>query len=91
MGRLFFWVVLIAVLALAWIVSRRRNRLSNEERLELELYRQQAKEKAAERVVKPGESMTKCEHCGLYFPTREAVHNGSHVYCGAQCRRDAQK
>ena len=39
MGRIIFFLVLIIVMAVAWAISRRRNSLSNEERVELEAFR----------------------------------------------------
>ena len=38
MGRIIFFLVLIIVMAVAWAISRRRNSLSNEERVELEAF-----------------------------------------------------
>jgi len=37
--------------------------------------------------------MVKCDHCGLYFPKREAVLSKERVYCSKRCRdaaRDGQ-
>lgn len=33
-----------------------------------------------------GENMMRCELCGLHVPEREAVREGSHVFCGEQHR-----
>ena len=83
MGRIIFFLVLIIVMAVAWAISRRRNSLSNEERVELEAFRK------AEKAL--GEPMEKCEHCGVFFPRREAVRAGGHVYCSERCRDAAER
>ena len=38
-----------------------------------------------------GEPMEKCEHCGVFFPRREAVRAGGHVYCSERCRDAAER
>ena len=82
MSRILFFLGIIVVIAVSWAISRRRNRLSNEERVELEAFR-----KTPQAI---GEAMEKCEHCGVFFPRREAVRSGTHVYCSARCRDAAQ-
>ena len=86
MGRILFFVALAAAMWIAWTLSRKRNSLDNEERRELKRLR--AKEREAQRHSREpaGEVMVKCEHCGLYFPKREAVLSKEHVYCSKRCR-----
>ena len=82
MGRILFFVALAVAMWVAWTLSRRRNSLDNEERRELKRLR--AKER---------EAQGKCDHCGLYFPKREAVLSKERVYCSKRCRdaaRDGQ-
>lgn len=86
MGRILFFLVLIIVMAVAWAISRRRNSLSNEERVELEAFRKAERERGRKSAKAIGEPMAKCEYCGVFFPRREAVHSGEHVYCSARCR-----
>ena len=91
MGRILFFLVLIIVMAVAWAISRRRNSLSNEERVELEAFRKAERERGRRSAKAIGEPMEKCEHCGVFFPRREAVHSGEHVYCSARCRDAAER
>ena len=82
MGRILFFVALAVAMWVAWTLSRRRNSLDNEDR--------EAQGKSRE---PSGEVMVKCDHCGLYFPKREAVLSKERVYCSKRCRdaaRDGQ-
>ena len=88
MGRIIFFLVLIIVMAVAWAISRRRNSLSNEERVELEAFRKAEKARGKRSAKALGE---KCEHCGVFFPRREAVRAGGHVYCSERCRDAAER
>ena len=77
------------MIAVAWAISRRQS-LSIQERDELEeLRRNERGRKNAQAVI--GEPMEKCEECGTYFPRREAVRRGTHIYCSARCRDKASK
>ena len=91
MGRIIFFLVLIIVMAVAWAISRRRNSLSNEERVELEAFRKAEKARGKRSAKALGEPMEKCEHCGVFFPRREAVRAGGHVYCSERCRDAAER
>ncbi len=86
MSRILFFLGIIVVIAVSWAISRRRNRLSNEERVELEAFRKAERERGRKTPQAIGEAMEKCEHCGVFFPRREAVRSGTHVYCSARCR-----
>ena len=35
-------------------------------------------------------ALVKCDHCGLYFPKREAVLSKERVYCSKRCRDAAR-
>ena len=85
MGRILFFLGLFLVIGIAWAVSRRRNSLSNEERVELEALRREREERI-QKTERLGEPMEKCAYCGVYFPKREAVYRGGKVYCSAKCR-----
>lgn len=88
MSRILFFIGLIVVIAVGWAVSRRRNQLTNKERVELEAYRlrDKAERDRSRRTAALGETMCRCEECGTYFPKSEAVRSGSHVYCSTRCR-----
>ena len=90
MGRILFFVALFAAIWIAWTLNRKRNRLDNEERRELERLRAKDRESRGLSRVPAGEPMVKCEHCGVFFPKREAVLRGEHVYCCARCRDKAE-
>ena len=84
MGRILFFVGLAVLMWVAWAISRRNNKLDNEERRELRrLRREKAEgEKRAERTRALGETMVKCARCGTYFPKSE----GDRLYCSVACR-----
>ena len=86
MGRILFFVALIVAIWIAWTLSRRRNRLDNEERRELKRLRAKEREAQGHSREPAGELMVKCDRCGLYFPKREAVLFKEHVYCSVKCR-----
>ena len=93
MGRILFFVALALAMWVAWTLSRRRNSLDNEERRELKRLRAKEREAQGKSREPSGEVMVKCDHCGLYFPKREAVLSKERVYCSKRCRdaaRDGQ-
>ena len=85
MGRILFFVLLALGIAVAWSLSRRRNKLDNRERLELELLRRERR-RDEERRAAAGEQMVCCAHCGVYVPAGDALRRGEHVYCSPKCR-----
>lgn len=88
MSRILFFIGLIVVIAVGWAISRRRNQLTNKERVELQAYRMREKEarERGRRTMALGETMCRCDACGTYFPKSEAVRHGVHVYCSTRCR-----
>ncbi len=90
MSRILFFVLLIVVIAAAWTLSRRRNALNNEERRELERLRGAEAERKGRNALSEGEPMVACDRCGTYFPKRDALHSGEHVYCSRFCRDQAR-
>ena len=85
MGRILFFVLLALGIAVAWSLSRRRNKLDNRERLELELLRRERR-RDEERRAAAGEQMVRCAHCGVYVPAGDALRRGEHVCCSPKCR-----
>lgn len=90
MGRILFFVLLVVAIWIAWSLKRRRNALDNEERRELKRLRQKERESQGRDKTPVGETMVKCDVCGVYFPKREAVLRGEHVYCSKACREKAE-
>lgn len=89
MGRILFWVILIAAIAIAWSLSRRRNALSNKEREELARLRGALRAREADR--RSGEGMRCCPVCGVYFPEKTGVWRKDACYCSDECRRKAEE
>ena len=81
MGRVLFWVILIAAIAIAWAVSRRRNSLSNKEREELARLRGELRARKEDR----------CPVCGTYFPEKTGVWRKDVCYCSEECRRRGER
>ena len=92
MGRILFFLFLIAALWIAWSLKRKRNALDNEERRELKRLREKERESQGRTQEPSGELMVKCDACGVYFPKREAFLRGERVYCSKACRdRDSRE
>ena len=86
MGRILFFVFLIAAVWIAWTLKRKRNALDNEERRELKRLREKELESQGRANLPSGEPMVKCDACGVYFPKKDAVLRGERVYCSKVCR-----
>lgn len=84
MGRIFFWVILIAALALAWMWNRRKSALTNEERDELNRLRGALQARKQDR--QSGEPMQRCPVCGTFFLAKTGVPRREKLYCSAECR-----
>jgi uncharacterized protein len=70
-------VVLLAVLALVWLIGGRRRAARRDP------------PRRAGAAVPPGpEAMLECARCGVHVPRSEASWNGSQAYCCPQ-HRDA--
>lgn len=91
MGRILFFVALFAAIWIAWMISRRKNGLSNEERRELKRLRAKERESEGKPREPAGEAMVQCDACGVFFPKREAVLRGEHKYCSRRCRDRAEE
>jgi uncharacterized protein len=71
MTRILFWIALIVLVIMA-VRSKLRAAIKREAPPQ------------AERPAAPTpqiESMTRCAHCGVYFPASEAVHADGLDYC----------
>ena len=91
MGRVLFWVILIAAIAIAWAVSRRRNSLSNKEREELARLRGEGRLRRLQEYRHSGEAMRRCPVCGTYFPEKTGVWRKDVCYCSEECRRRGER
>ena len=89
MGRVLFWVILIAAIAIAWAVSRRRNSLSNKAREALA--RLSGERRARTEARRSGEAMRRCPVCGTYFPEKTGVWRKDVCYCSEECRRRGER
>ena len=78
MGKLIFWVVVLAIGFAIYRLVQIMNRKS--ERARAELPDPEA----------PREDVMQCEHCGVYFPASEAVRAGGRIFCSA-AHRDAHR
>jgi uncharacterized protein len=74
MGKILFWVVVVAVGWGAWSMIR----LSQRKREQVE---RRAEKREPERIVA-------CAKCGVHLPASEALHRGDAHYCCAE-HRDA--
>lgn len=74
MGKILFWVVVVAVGWGAWSMIR----LSQRKREQVE---RRAEKREPERIVA-------CAKCGVHLPASEALHRGDAYYCCAE-HRDA--
>jgi uncharacterized protein len=72
MGKLAFWVVLIALAWLAYrlfVISQRRS--------------EAAARRAADAAGAPqrDEMMVRCAHCGVFLPSSDALIEGDRAWC----------
>lgn len=74
MTRILFWIGLLVLIFFA-IRSKLRAAIKRGEAQEQQQRQRQAP------PVQEIESMTRCAHCGVYFPSSEAVHADGLDYC----------
>ena len=74
MGKLLFWVAVVAVAYFAFkliAISQRKS--------------ERAADRDAKRGAKPGgaagEPMRQCAHCGVHLPASDALSSGGRDYC----------
>lgn len=78
MGKLIFWVVVIAIGFAVYRLVQIMQRKSARARAEL------PDPDAAKEPIR------QCDHCGVYFPASEAVRTGNRMFCSVE-HRDAQR
>lgn len=84
MGKIFFWaVVIIGGLLLARVLARGK---ANREAAQTAPPRAMPS-KQAPGVSNQGESMVRCEHCGIHLPRSEAVMIGGRTWCSQEHAR----
>jgi uncharacterized protein len=76
-----FVLILVAVLALAWLLSGGRSRASRDRD-------RRAPPTAPTGTARAPEGMVACAHCGVHLPESEALRLGTRAYCSAD-HRDA--
>ena len=82
MGKILFWaVVIIGGLLLARILARQKANAALRE----------AEPPRAMPQARPGESMIRCEHCGIHLPRSEAVLIGGRTWCSQEHARLGMK
>ena len=79
MGRIAFWIALIALIYLAIVLARKR-RVRNVSK------EGSARKREEERVL----PMVQCPVCGTHFPADEAVMGQGVRYCSEKCRSRAR-
>lgn len=79
MSKILFFVGLIAVMYIAWTISRRSQRVERQESTR--------KKKSANDPV----CMIECPVCGTHFPEDEAVLGDGERYCSEKCRNKARR
>ncbi len=80
MGRIAFWLCLIALIYFAIVFARRR-RVQDVRRA-----KQRQQSAAADKVL----PMVQCPVCGTHFPADEAVMGEGVRYCSEKCRAKAR-
>jgi len=70
MAGLIKYLLLLAVLAVAWIFCLRRKRRAA----------------PSAQTYSPAENMVRCAHCGLHVPQGQALHHTNRHYCCAAHR-----
>ena len=71
MSRLLFWIGLIVLVVMALRSKARQSSAGP----------QAGAARGRPQPEPQAEAMTRCAHCGVYFPVSEAVHLGGLEYC----------
>jgi uncharacterized protein len=90
MTRLLFWIAVIILVVMA-VRSKLRAMVSTRGYHPQDGQGAGAPAGAGHAAPRVGESerMSSCAHCGLYFPSSEAVHEGGRDYCSQAHARQA--
>jgi uncharacterized protein len=76
-----FVIVLVAVLALAWLLLGGRSRADRGDA-------RKTPPREANSAARAPEGMVACAHCGVHLPESESLRLGTRVFCSA-AHRDA--
>jgi uncharacterized protein len=94
MTRLLFWIALV-ILVVAAVRSKLRAAMARAQDPAAGPAPApgggEPKSKAWRRVEDQSETMLCCAHCGVYFPSSEAVHAGGRDYCSPAHAHEAQQ
>jgi uncharacterized protein len=94
MTRLLFWIALV-ILVVAAIRSKLRAAMTRAQGPSTgpapASAGADANAKAWRRVEDQSETMLCCAHCGIYFPSSEAVRADGRDYCGTAHAREAHQ
>lgn len=95
MGKLLFWLVLVALAMLAMklvAISQRRREAARDEAgvPGAQATPPRSSGKAQRAGEAGGEMMVQCEHCGVFLPASDAFVDGGHHYCDP-AHRDAHR
>ncbi|MCZ7561087.1 MAG: PP0621 family protein [Burkholderiaceae bacterium] len=95
MGKLLFWLALVALAFLAMklvaISQRKREAAQREDAATgAQATTTRTGEGARRAGELAGEMMVQCEHCGVFLPASDAFVDGGHSYCD-RAHRDAHR
>jgi uncharacterized protein len=95
MTRLLFWIAFVILVVMA-VRSKLRAAMARTHGAAAESSAGPAPAssggaKAWSRVEDKSEPMLCCAHCGIYFPSSEAVRAGGRDYCGTAHAREAHQ
>lgn len=95
MGKLLFWLALVALAFLAMklaAISQRKREAAQREGAAPGAQPTGARSGASARRAGElaGEMMVQCEHCGVFLPASDAFVDGGHSYCD-RAHRDAHR
>jgi uncharacterized protein len=90
MTRLLFWIALIILVVMAVRSKLRAAVAARTYNPHTGQGAGTAGDAEPRRRIEDSEPMSCCAHCGIYFPSSEAVHAGGHDYCSqAHARQPA--
>jgi uncharacterized protein len=95
MGKLLFWLVLVALAFLAMklvAISQRKREAAQREgaATDAQATGTRSGDSARRAGELAGEMMVQCEHCGVFLPASDAFIDGGHSYCD-RAHRDAHR
>jgi uncharacterized protein len=91
MTRLLFWIALVILVVMA-VRSKLRAAMARAQGPDTgPAPASSGGDKARSRVEDKAEPMACCAHCGIYFPSSEAVRADGRDYCGTAHAREAHQ